>query len=77
MFFLSVVPATRPGRHGLATTLKILLYGWYRIHFRKERRLITPRVKEKGEHLATEGITGMRQGMRKQMMEGRDWREEA
>ncbi len=42
----------------------------YGIHYRKEQRPITLRVKGKKEHLATEGITGKRQGMRKQMMEG-------
>ncbi len=40
------------------------------IHYIKERRPITLRVKGKREHLATEEITGKRQGMRKQMMEG-------
>jgi hypothetical protein len=43
----------------------------YRIHYRKEQRPIMLRVKDKGEHIATEGITGKRQGMRKQMMEGK------
>ncbi len=57
--------------------LFLMIYSVFDFQYEKERRPITLRVNEKGEHLANEGESLRRGEGGADYGGGRDWREEA